>query len=160
MKNRYEFHARKSDATIVYNEHHLRPKSGENVGVLNMSVRFRCQNRTQTFVIFRNFAILFLLGCFGMSLDSVWHPFGSMLVAFGSLLVHFGTLWGRFSFALWSCGASGFAPLFYPFMIFWMVCLMLRVPESLPKVFSDPVLHGVFREVPWLGLAPFRLYIY
>ena len=69
--NRYEFHARKGDAKLVDNEHHLGPKSGENVGVLNFPVRFRCQNGTQPFIIFRNFAILFLLGCFGMSLDSV-----------------------------------------------------------------------------------------
>ena len=116
MRNRYELHARKGDAKMVDNEHHLGPNSGEHVGVINFPVRFRCQDGTQTFIIFRNLATGSsggVLGCPLTRFGILWALFGSLSGPFWSILAPFGPDSDSFSFTPSSCGASGFAPLFY-----------------------------------------------
>ena len=112
MKNRYEFHARKSDAKMVDNEHHLGPKSGENVGVLNYSVRFRCQNGTQPFIIFRNFAILFPRGVLGCPLTRFDSAFGRFWVPSGPCWHHLGPIRAVFRDLFGPAGPQDLLPYF------------------------------------------------
>ena len=51
--------------------------------------------------LFLTFSILFPRGCFGRSLGSFWHPFGSILVAFGTFWHPFGYIFSHFD--VYSC---------------------------------------------------------